>query len=52
MFPTGAVNVCETVVGHVDEEAELDEDALDMDDPVDKNEAFSDGNKLKLLALL
>lgn len=38
---------CETVVGQVDDEAELDDDALEIDEAVDKNDdALSDGSKL------
>lgn len=46
-------SVCDTVVGQVVEEAELDEDALEIDEAVDKNdEALSVGKILKLVQLL
>lgn len=38
---------CDTVVGQVDDEAELEEDALEIEEAVDKNDdALSDGSKL------
>lgn len=42
-----AGNACETVVGHVELEAELDDDALEIDEAVDrKDDALSDGSRL------
>ena len=40
-------SACETVVGHVDDEAELDDEALEIDEAVERNdEALSDGSRL------
>lgn len=42
-----AGRACETVVGHVELEAELDDDALEIDEAVDRNDdGLSDGSRL------
>jgi hypothetical protein len=39
--------VCDTVVGHVELEAELDDEALEIEEAVDRNDdALSDGSRL------
>jgi hypothetical protein len=52
MLPSVAVvpalgRACDTVVGHVELEAELDDDALEIDEAVERNDdALSDGSRL------
>lgn len=49
-LPVDVGRACETVVGQVEDEAELEDDALETEEVVDKkDDTLSDGSKLKLV---